>query len=98
VGLCIVSAVLAATFPKFFVVDLLGGIAFTLQGIWFYQIAFTFYGPMMLVRCGIDDHTIVCYSKEFEIRGTLLMTPERQRAIWAIYGNLAFQMAWKSKA
>jgi len=47
VGLCIISAVLAVAFPKSFVVDLLGGITFTLQGIWFYQVAFTFYGPMM---------------------------------------------------
>jgi len=72
VGLCIVSAVLAAAFPKSFMVDLLGGISFTLQGIWFYQTAFTLYGPMMPTGCGIKDHKIVCQSKEFEIRGQLL--------------------------
>lgn len=72
VGLCIMSAVLAAAFPKSFVVDLLGGIAFTLQGTWFYQIAFTLYGPMMPTGCGTNDHEIVCQSKEFEIRGQLL--------------------------
>lgn len=74
VGLCIISTVLAATFPKSFVVDLLGGITFTLKGIWFYQVAFTLYGPTMPTGCDIKDHEIACESKEFEMRGQSVLT------------------------
>ena len=42
------------------------------KGYWFYQIAFALYGPMMPTGCGINDHKIVCQSKEFETRGQLL--------------------------
>eukprot|EP01018_Ginkgo_biloba_P007616 Gb_17402 [translate_table: standard] len=72
VGLCITSAVFGAAFPTSFVVDLLSGIAITLQGIWFYQIAFTLYGPMMPTGCSLNSHGVTCQSSESAIRGEFL--------------------------
>uniref|UniRef100_A0A0D6QTI4 Transmembrane protein 45B n=1 Tax=Araucaria cunninghamii TaxID=56994 RepID=A0A0D6QTI4_ARACU len=72
VGLCIVSVVLGAAFPTSFVVDLLSGMAITAQGIWFYQVAFALYGPMMPSGCSLKSRGIVCQSKDSEIRGQFL--------------------------
>lgn len=58
--------------PTSFPVDLFNGIVITLQGLWFYQTAFTLYGPMMPNGCLLKGDQIMCRSKESEIRGELL--------------------------
>lgn len=94
VGLCIISAVLSAAFPKSFVVDLLGGITFTLQGIWFYQVAFTLYGPMMPTGCGIKDQEIACESREFEMRGQLLANFQLGAIVLSVLTMVLFQFGF----
>ena len=72
IGLCVVCALLSAAYPENFVVDILSGMAITLQGAWFYLIAFTLYGPLMPEGC-IDDHDeIICEGDSFEARGESL--------------------------
>ncbi|KAL5794666.1 hypothetical protein ACOSP7_003260 [Xanthoceras sorbifolium] len=72
IALCILSTVAGAIFPTSFPVDLCSGIAMTLQGLWFYQTAFTLYGPMMPDGCRIKENAISCRSKDSEVRGELL--------------------------
>lgn len=72
IGLCIVSTIAGAIMPTNFPVDLCSGIAITLQGLWFYQTAFTLYGGMMPEGCFLKDNEITCRSNEHEIRGELL--------------------------
>ncbi|KAK8448062.1 hypothetical protein SEVIR_8G209700v4 [Setaria viridis] len=62
VGLCIVATVLGALLPESFPVDLASGILIALQGLWFYQTAFTLYGPMLPKGCARDaDGHIECH-------------------------------------
>lgn len=72
IGLCILSTVTGALLPTSFPVDLCSGIALTLQGIWFYQTAFTLYGPMMPDGCQLKSDTVSCHSADSEVRGELL--------------------------
>ncbi|KAH7514802.1 uncharacterized protein LOC107430960 [Ziziphus jujuba] len=72
VGLCILCTICGALLPTSFPVDLCCGIAITLQGLWFYQTAFTLYGPMMPDGCQLKDSKVSCHSKDKEIRGLLL--------------------------
>ncbi|XP_059440713.1 uncharacterized protein LOC132173279 [Corylus avellana] len=72
IGLCIVSSVTGTLLPTSFPVDLCNGIAITLQGLWFYQTAFTLYGPMMPDGCHIKESVISCHSEDSEVRGELL--------------------------
>ncbi|KAJ4952747.1 hypothetical protein NE237_029579 [Protea cynaroides] len=72
IALCIISTVAGALIPASFPVDLLNGIAITLQGLWFYQTAFTLYGPMMPDGCFLKDDQIMCRSTDSEVRGELL--------------------------
>lgn len=72
IGLCIASTIAGALMPTSFPVDLFSGIVITLQGLWFYQTAFTLYGPMMPDGCLLERDHIVCHSKESEVRGELL--------------------------
>lgn len=72
IGLCILSTIAGAIFPTSFPVDLCSGIAMTLQGLWFYQTAFTLYGPMMPDGCRLKEDSIVCHSADSEVRGELL--------------------------
>lgn len=58
--------------PTSFSADLCSGIAMTLQGLWFYQTAFTLYGSMMPDGCRLKDNEVKCRSPEHEIRGELL--------------------------
>ncbi|RVW89532.1 hypothetical protein CK203_043585 [Vitis vinifera] len=55
-----------------FPVDLCCGIAIALQGLWFYQTAFTLYGPMMPEGCRLKENMISCHSPEYQVRGELL--------------------------
>ncbi|KAM0967372.1 hypothetical protein FF1_023047 [Malus domestica] len=72
IGLCIVSSVAGALLPTSFPIDLCSGIGITLQGLWFYQTAFTLYGPMMPDGCGLKDDMVSCHSVDSEVRGELL--------------------------
>lgn len=72
VGLCVLSTISGALLPTNFTVDLFSGIAMTLQGLWFYQTAFTLYGPMMPDGCQLKGNDILCRSVDSEIRGELL--------------------------
>lgn len=72
IGLCIVSIVAGALMPTSFPADLCSGIAITLQGLWFYQTAFTLYGPMMPDGCRLKANAVTCHSIDNEVRGELL--------------------------
>ncbi|KAI3468557.1 hypothetical protein Pfo_025220 [Paulownia fortunei] len=72
IGLCILSTIAGALMPTSFPVDLCSGIAITLQGLWFYQTAFTLYGPMIPDGCLLQGNEITCRSTEHEVNGELL--------------------------
>ncbi|THU56799.1 hypothetical protein C4D60_Mb11t21010 [Musa balbisiana] len=72
IGLCIASAIAGALFPTSFAADLTNAISITLQGLWFYQTAFTLYGPMMPEGCRLDGNDIACHSHDNQVRGELL--------------------------
>ncbi|PSR91710.1 Transmembrane protein like [Actinidia chinensis var. chinensis] len=72
IGLCILSTVAGALFPTSFPIELCSGIAITLQGLWFYQTAFTLYGPMMPEGCQLKNNMVSCRSTDHEVRGELL--------------------------
>ncbi|CAK9153285.1 unnamed protein product [Ilex paraguariensis] len=72
IGLCILSIIAGALMPTSFPVDLCSGIAITLQGLWFYQTAFTLYGPMMPEGCQLKGNDVVCPLMDNQIRGELL--------------------------
>lgn len=72
IGLCVVFALLTAAFPESFSVDLASGMMVTLQGLWFYQIAFTLYGPWMPAGCHEQPDGPSCESPDFEMRGQSL--------------------------
>lgn len=72
IGLCVVTSVAGTLVPSSFPLDLSNGIAIALQGLWFYQTAFTLYGPMMPEGCQLKDSDIVCHSADSQIRGELL--------------------------
>lgn len=72
IGLSILSSIAGALLATSFPLDLCNGIAMTLQGLWFYQTAFTLYGPMMPSGCQLKGNEIVCHSKDNQVRGELL--------------------------
>ncbi|KAJ9707475.1 hypothetical protein PVL29_002487 [Vitis rotundifolia] len=72
IGLCILSTIFGALMPTSFPVDLCCGIAIALQGLWFYQTAFTLYGPMMPEGCRLKENMISCHSPAYQVRGELL--------------------------
>ncbi|KAJ6943112.1 hypothetical protein NC652_008798 [Populus alba x Populus x berolinensis] len=72
IGLCVLSVAAGALLRTSFPVDLSSGIALALQGLWFYQTAFTLYGPMMPNGCQLKGDQIVCRSSESLVRGELL--------------------------
>lgn len=71
IGLCVLTSVAGALVPSSFPLDLSNSIAITLQGLWFYQTAFTLYGPMMPNGCQLKGDDIVCHSADSQIRGEL---------------------------
>ncbi|KAF0894891.1 hypothetical protein E2562_004895 [Oryza meyeriana var. granulata] len=61
VALCVATTVLGALLPASFPVDISSGAVIALQGLWFYQTAFTLYGPMLPAGCRRDgDGHIEC--------------------------------------
>ncbi|KAL5204996.1 hypothetical protein ABZP36_009867 [Zizania latifolia] len=73
VALCVASTVLGALLPASFPVDIGSGALIALQGLWFYQTAFTLYGPMLPAGChrDIDGH-IECHSHASQERAEQL--------------------------
>ncbi|PIN16378.1 hypothetical protein CDL12_10973 [Handroanthus impetiginosus] len=72
ISLCILSTIAGALMPTSFPVDFCSGFGITLQGLWFYQTAFTLYGPMMPDGCHLQGNEITCRSTEHEVHGELL--------------------------
>ncbi|GAB4834811.1 hypothetical protein Ancab_033079 [Ancistrocladus abbreviatus] len=72
IGLCMLTSIAGALVPTSFPIDLSCGIAITLQGLWFYQTAFTLYGPMMPDGCLLKGSDIKCHSGVSQVRGELL--------------------------
>lgn len=84
IGLCILSSISGALLPTSFPVDLCNGIGITLQGIWFYQIAFVLYGPMLPSGCRLRDSNITCHLKESNVRAELLANFQLFVAVLAV--------------
>ncbi|KAM7270406.1 hypothetical protein ACFE04_029620 [Oxalis oulophora] len=72
IGLCVLSSIGGALFPTSFPLDLCNAVAITLQGLWFYQTAFTLYGPMMPEGCRLKENDITCHSPDGQVRGELI--------------------------
>lgn len=72
IGLCMLSTIAGALIPTSFPADLCSGISMTLQGLWFYQTAFTLYGSMIPDGCMLNIDLVSCRSVEHEARGELL--------------------------
>ena len=73
IGLYVLANVLGALLPASFPVDLAAGMLITLQGLWFYQTAFSLYGPMLPDGCGQDaDDSVDCHSRAAEERAEQL--------------------------
>ncbi|PVH34516.1 hypothetical protein PAHAL_8G236200 [Panicum hallii] len=73
VGLCIAATVLGALLPGSFPVDLASGVLIALQGLWFYQTAFTLYGPMLPRGCARDaDGHVECRARAAQERAEQL--------------------------
>ncbi|KAF8685267.1 hypothetical protein HU200_044089 [Digitaria exilis] len=73
IGLCIIATVLGALLPESFPVDLASGVLIALQGLWFYQTAFTLYGPMLPKGCARDvDGHIDCHFRAAQERAEQL--------------------------
>lgn len=70
--LCVLSTIAGALMPTSLPIDLCTGISITLQGLWFYQTAFTLYGPMIPDGCLLHNDEITCRSIEHEIHGEML--------------------------
>ncbi|KAK3120560.1 hypothetical protein QOZ80_9AG0689920 [Eleusine coracana subsp. coracana] len=71
--LCIATTVLGALLPESFPVNLASGVLITLQGLWFYQTAFTLYGPMLPAGCARDaDGHIECHNHASQERSEQL--------------------------
>jgi hypothetical protein len=73
VALCVATTVLGALLPASFPVDIASGAAIALQGLWFYQTAFTLYGPSLPAGCRRDaDGHIDCHTHAAQERAEQL--------------------------
>ncbi|XP_051129218.1 uncharacterized protein LOC127250105 [Andrographis paniculata] len=89
IGLCILSAIAGAVVPTSFPIDLCSGIAITLQGLWFWQTAFTLYGGMMPDGCRLHENEIACSSNQHEVRGELLANLQLFGLVFGVLGAVA---------
>ncbi|KAJ4829431.1 hypothetical protein Tsubulata_006626 [Turnera subulata] len=89
IGLCVLSTVAGALLPTSFPVDLSNGIAITLQGLWFYQTAFTLYGPMMPDGCLLKEDNISCRTMDSQVRGELLANFQLFSLVLGVLGAVA---------
>lgn len=86
IGLCIATTICGALMPTSFPVDLSSGIAIALQGLWFYQTAFTLYGPMMPQGCNLKESEISCGSVDSQVRGELLANVQLFGLVFGLLG------------
>ncbi|CAI9274821.1 unnamed protein product [Lactuca saligna] len=90
-----------AIMPTSFPADLCGGIAVTLQGLWFYQTAFTLYGPMMPAGCKLEANEVSCLHHDHEVRGQVLANLQMFGLVFlvlsVIMGVLEFCLFWSSR-
>ncbi|XP_072963082.1 uncharacterized protein [Typha angustifolia] len=100
IGLCIATVVAAALFPTCFALDLGNGILITLQGLWFYQTAFTLYGSMMPRGCRLDGNDVVCHPVDSRVRGELLANFQLFSLVFLVFayvlGSYALNVSWYS--
>ncbi|KAL8521382.1 hypothetical protein ACS0TY_011781 [Phlomoides rotata] len=89
IALCILSTITGTLVPTSFPVDLSSGISITLQGLWFYQTAFTLYGPMMPDGCHLQGDNITCRSREHEIYGELLANIQLFVHVFGVLASVA---------
>ncbi|KAK9699048.1 hypothetical protein RND81_08G149600 [Saponaria officinalis] len=94
IGLCVLTSVLGALVPSSFPVDLSNGIAIALQGLWFYQTAFTLYGPMMPDGCQLNGNDITCRSADSQIRGELLANFQLFSMVFGVFVLVALSYAF----
>ncbi|KAI3925145.1 hypothetical protein MKW98_009795 [Papaver atlanticum] len=85
IGLCIISTLAGAIIPTSFALDLSSGISITLQGVWFYQMAFTLYGPMMPEGCSLKDDNIECKSLNNQVRGEMLANFQFSSLVFGVF-------------
>uniref|UniRef100_A0A7C9DGE1 Transmembrane protein 45B n=1 Tax=Opuntia streptacantha TaxID=393608 RepID=A0A7C9DGE1_OPUST len=85
VGLCIATSVAGALVPSSFPLDLSNAMAITLQGLWFYQTAFTLYGSMMPDGCELKDDDIICHSAESQVRGELFANLQLFSMVFSLF-------------
>ncbi|XP_076892160.1 uncharacterized protein LOC143543807 [Bidens hawaiensis] len=88
VALCIISVVCGALMPTSFPADLCSGIAITLQGLWFYQTAFTLYGPSMPAGCKVEDNEVTCSSHGHEVHGILLANVQMFGLVFLVFSGV----------
>nr|XP_043607501.1 transmembrane protein 45B-like [Erigeron canadensis] len=85
VALCILSVVVGAIMPTSFPADLCSGVAMALQGLWFYQTAFSLYGPSMPTGCKFEADEITCSSHEHEVHGQLLANVQMFGLVFLVF-------------
>lgn len=89
IGLCIATTISGALMPTSFPVDLSSGVAIALQGLWFYQTAFTLYGPMMPEGCNLKESDISCGSVDSQVRGELLANVQLFGLVFGLLGAVS---------
>ncbi|KAJ1276406.1 hypothetical protein BS78_05G212500 [Paspalum vaginatum] len=73
VALCVAATVLGALLPGSFPVDLASGVLIALQGLWFWQTAFTLYGAALPAGCARDaDGHVDCHLRAAQERAEQL--------------------------
>lgn len=89
IALCVLSCAAGGIFPTSFPIDLSSGIAITLQGLWFYQTAFTLYGPMMPDGCRLKENMVSCHSTDSEVRGEFLANFQLFALVFGVLAGVA---------
>ncbi|GER26774.1 transmembrane protein 45B [Striga asiatica] len=88
ISICIISTIAGALLPNSFMADICSGIAITLQGLWFYQTAFTLYGSMMPEGCRLKENSVSCRSIGHEVRGEMLANFQLFVQVFCVLGGL----------
>ncbi|XP_021768319.1 transmembrane protein 45A-like [Chenopodium quinoa] len=96
IGLCVLTSVVGTLVPSSFPLDLSNSIAITLQGLWFYQTAFTLYGPMMPDGCVLKGDDIVCHSTVSLIRGEMLANFQLFSMVIGVFGVISVLYSFAS--
>lgn len=72
IGLCVAMAVLCAAHPQSFLIDIGGAVAVTMQGLWFWQTAFSMYGSLIPTGCTLGPDTLHCPRPADQLRAVAL--------------------------